>query len=216
MDVFGDKRIVIALQQTEEPLYIGGSDIVTESGRTVDVEYETELKWNIKNHLKMGICGEYYAWYLFAKSGIMPYYPLIDDHGIDFIALIQDRVIKIQVKTAHCSNYTFIRADRPKTFEYYYLCYIRVDNGLKAKAYLFSMSDIKRHLEEAVEEKGVKHYENFSYHSYSNSDVDRKPEYGISGADKYYMPCGNIEKYNCISDGWRIRKDNIKRVLKME
>ena len=96
----------------------------------------------------IGAIGETYAQSVFLAYGFEVYIPIVDDKGIDFLAVKNNEYFKVQVKTVQPYSYCYIRKSENTGFEVtddkYLICYIRLkDRFLKEKPemYIFKASD---------------------------------------------------------------------------
>lgn len=107
----------------------------------------TDDNWK-RSKNTIGAIGETYAQSMFLANGFAVYVPIVDNQGIDFLAVKNNEYFKIQVKTVQPYSYCCIRKNENTGFEVtddkFLVCYIRlVDLSLKIKpeTYIFKASD---------------------------------------------------------------------------
>lgn len=200
-----DERILNRLQQeilaiqTNKPIYVG-RDIIGEDGS--EVKLDKPLDWSNLTQQYLGKCGELYAQYILEYCGYHTYTSSVDDHGIDLLAMDEDgKVYKVQVKTVTAGSYTFIRdINFPKDLIVFYF---RIVNN-RADAYIYHRNDFPSDDADAVSAQ-------FSYHSFSGEGQKSDPEYGISGANKYYD--GVESPYHIDGSDWVFDKEKVIRLM---
>lgn len=201
-----EERILNRLQQeilaiqTKKPIYVG-RDIIGEDGN--EVKPDKSLDWSNLPALLLGKCGELYVQYVLEYCGYRTYTSSVDDHGIDLLAMdSKGKVYKIQVKTVTAGSYTFIKK---KHFdEDLIVFYVRIVNN-RADLYIYHCNDFPPAVADAVRAQ-------FSYHSFSGEGQKSDPEYGISGANKYY---DDVESpYYIDGSDWMFNKEKIIRLMK--
>lgn len=164
-----------------------GDYLVSEDGADLNMSAEVN-NWEkiMGNSLLLGKCGELLVQCILEEWGYKVYTPLVDDHGIDMIAIDtkgEKREIKIQVKTVKEGHYCFIRESNFLSDENFYVFYIRVSQNGVPSVYIYPAE-----LWPEKNKKVITRSENgqFTYHPYCGDDQVSKAEYGISGAAKYY------------------------------
>ena len=187
--------------------------IVEEDGKVVEYRDLTEVNWKfaLSNSLILGKCGELYAQHLLETMGYTVYQPIVDDHGIDLIAKKNGKdILYVQVKTVKAGNYTFIKE---KNFpdendeKNFVVFYIRVGEDGVPRTYVFTRKQWPEKNEKKIEHPDDKR---FSYNPYANGQKS-EPEYGISGAKKYYS---ENDKFCIDSNGsWECNEDEFNRIV---
>lgn len=202
------KQLILCLQ-TEKDIFCNGDSIVNEKGKSIVFE-EEKLFWNEMKALQLGKCGELYAQYVLEGMGCVIYESIVDDHGVDFLAKYNDFFYRVQVKTIRKKNYTFIRKNNLPIDFSFYVFYIRVsDNGIPV-AYFFPMNYIIRQIPEEGENKCK--FKCFTDREYISKES--KPEYGISGANKYFCTEGDDSvDFYCIARGWELMADRFSLIM---
>ena len=122
---------------------------------------------------KLGAFCEYYAKMTLASYGVDIYTSEVDDHGIDFVAEIQKRFFKFQVKAIRTSTsqYVFMRKEHFNIDdESMFLFLMLLSDGEHPDMYIIPASAWKQ--ESAA----------FVYHAYEGKKS--KPEYGINVSKK--------------------------------
>ena len=131
--------------------------------------------------LYLGVIGELYAQYIMSSLGYDVFPAIVDDHGIDLIAVKDSKKIKIQVKTVNVGTYVYFQKEKFDNVmgSDYIILYIRVDKQGKSTCYVYPSNIWKN-----INEMSSWSNEQFVFHPYTNKKS--KPEYGISGSEKYY------------------------------
>ena len=200
-----DERILNRLQQeilaiqTKKPIYVGWN-IIGEDGS--EVKLDKPLDWSNLTQQYLGKCGELYAKYILEYCGYHTYTSSVDDHGIDLLAMDEEgKVYKIQVKTVTAGSYTFIR--KKHFAEDLIVFYFRIVDD-RADAYIYHRYNFPPAGSDAVSAQ-------FSYHSFSGKGQTSDPEYGISGAKKYYD--GVESPYHIDGSDWVFDKEKVIRLM---
>ena len=106
----------------------------------------------------IGGIGETYSQSIFLANGFSVYVPIVDNEGIDFIAVKKEIFYKVQVKTVQPYSYCYIRNSANNGFtitdDNFLVCYIRlIDISMEKKPemHIFKASDWG-----CIEKKGLK------------------------------------------------------------
>lgn len=67
------------------------------------------LRWSSLGKQHLGKFAEQLFHVQFAMAGARVYLPAVDDHGIDFLALLRGRRLEIQIKSVRNEGYVFLR-----------------------------------------------------------------------------------------------------------
>lgn len=131
--------------------------------------------------LHLGYVGELYAQYIMQSLGYEVFPALVDDHGIDLIAIKENKHLKIQVKTVNSGTYVYFPK---KKFDMlidkdFLILYNRVDKSGKVSTYIYPSLIWK----EKTDGEDWRNNQ-FVYKSYEGKKSD--PEYGICGSNCYY------------------------------
>ena len=157
--------------------------------------------------LYLGVIGELYAHYIMSSLGYEVFPTIVDDHGIDLIAVKDNKKIKIQVKTVNVGTYVYFQKEKFDNVmgNEYIILYIRVGKEGKPTCYVYPSNIWKN-----IDENGNWKEKQFVFHPYSNKKSI--PEYGIYGSQKYY---DKPSEY-CIStnDDWSFDNDKFENILK--
>lgn len=158
------------------------------------------------NKLRLGIIGELYAQYIMDSFGYDVFPSIVDDHGIDLIAVKDNQKLKIQVKTVNVETYVYFpkeKFDKVMGSDYL-IIYIRVDKDGKPTCFAFPSNIWKN-----VQSESNWSNEQFVFRPYTNKKS--KPEYGINVSKRYY---DKDSKY-CIStdDDWEFNKDKFEVIV---
>jgi len=121
---------------------------------------------------KLGSFCEYYAKMALASYGISVYTSEVDDHGIDFVAEVQNKFLKFQVKGIRASTqYVFMRKEYFNIYDdALFLFLILLTDGEHPDLYIIPTSAWRQ-------DSKV-----FVYHAYEGKKS--KPEYGVNVTKK--------------------------------
>lgn len=209
------KDKILLLQQGDNVyLNLEGDNIYYETNGFIKNVFDYRMKIDetlnlnkvTSNKLRLGAIGELYAQYIMTSFGYDVFPSIVDDHGIDLIAVKDNHKLKIQVKTVNVGTYVYFPKEKFDKIMGgdYLIIYIRVDKDGKPTCFLYPSNIWKN-----VNEESDWSNEQFVFHSYTNKRS--KPEYGIYGSEKYY----NKPSYYCIGtdDDWKFNKEQFETIL---
>ena len=167
---------------------------------------EVNFQLASSDKLQLGMIGELYAQYIMGSFGYDVFPTIVDDHGIDLIAVKDNKKIKIQVKTVSVGTYVYFPKEKfDKVMgNNYIILYIRMDKDGKPTCYVYPSN-----IWYGIDKNKKWNKDQFVFYPYPNGTS--KPEYGISGAEKYY---NKSSKY-CIStnDDWNFDQEQFETIL---